>query len=476
MARQTGRPVRPKEVDQGALWHRHAISAGIIIGMIWAACVYRPDLALRVAVGLTAHDLCSATFVSRLDPDLYFAEGIAPRPGYRLIARYMHYEVHRDAGEVIAQLGQIRRKATFSPGRGCLLQLDGARPLPSLAPQPAHLALTPPWPAEVTAPSDPAIARGLDTLFAEADPKNPRRVKAVVVLKDGKIVAERYGAGYSVATPINGWSVSKSVVNALLGILARQGKLNMSDPAPVALWRLPGDPRAAITYDQLERMESGLSVDEDNSGFDVSSQILFTARDTARAAMQRPLKRPPGTEFHYGSPNTLILARLIENAVGGTPEAFFRFAHTELFDPLGMDHVTVETDAEGTPLAASYILAPARSWARFGELYADDGVVQGVRLLPPGWVDQSRRSTLGSNYGAGFWTNGSEAPEARGRVAAGFPRDGFFASGAMGQRLYILPKEHLVFARFGLSPNGDNGIVEDLAFLRLLRARLHLGR
>ena len=458
-----------KEVDGGAVWRRHAVSAALIIAMIVAACIYRPDKALRVAVGLTAHDLCSATFVSGLDPDLYFAEALARRPGYRLLAKHMQYEVNREKNRVDARFGQILRRAVFVPGRGCLLTLDGTEPSAPLRPEPASLPVLPEIaPPEVVQAKDPTVRAGLDQLFTDTDPKHPRQVKAVVVVHDGKVIAERYAEGFGVSTPINGWSVSKSVINALRGVMVRDGRLSMDAPAQIPLWRLPGDPRGQITLDQLERMDSGLSVDEDNSGFDVSSQILFTERDTVKAAVNRPLKRQPGSAFVYGSPNTLILARILENANGHTPEGFLRFARRELFEPLGMDHVTVEFDGVGTPLGSSYILAPARSWARFGWLYANDGMAGKVRILPQGWIDYSRRATHGSNYAAGFWTNSGDAPEAAGRIRGGFPKDGFYASGALGQRLYILPRQHLVIARFGYSPDEDQGIVADLAFMRVV--------
>ncbi len=462
-----------REIDGGVIWRRNAISAVIIVAMIWVAAVYRPDKALRVAVGLTAHDICEAAFVTGRDPDLAFREGIAPRPGYRLIARFVHYDVSREKRTVQAWIGGVRRNAVYTPGRGCLLLVGGAKPHRALVPEPVSLPILPDIAGPfVVEPASPKLKGALDTLFTEADPKHPRQVKAAVVLAHGKVIAERYAPGYGVDTPINGWSVSKSVMNALVGVMVREGKLSVAQPAPIPKWRAQGDPHGAITIDNLLRMTSGLSVDEDNSGFDVSSQVLYTERDMVLASIHQKMIRKAGAEFHYGSPQTLILARIVENLVGGTPESFLRFARRELFEPLGMTGVTVETDDAGTPVMSSYVSAPARSWARFGQLYLQDGMIGKVRVLPVGWVDYSRRATLGSNYGAGFWTNMTTAPEAQRRIAAGMPADTFFASGAMGQRIYIIPSRDVVIVRMGLTPDGDFGIAEDIAFIRSVLAEL----
>ena len=462
-----------KDIDGGAVWRRNAISAVIIIALTWAAAIYRPDKALRVAVGLTAHDICEAVFVTGRDPDIAFREGIAPRPGYRLIARFMHYDVNRDKGVVQAWIGGVRRNAAYTPGRGCLLLIGGAKAPRPFAPEPASLPILPDIAGpQVVEPQTPALKGALDALFAEADPKHPRQVKAAVVLAHGRIVAERYAQGYGVDTPINGWSASKSIMSAMVGILVRDGKLKVDQPAPIPKWRTSGDPHGGVTIDHLLRMTSGLSVDEDNSGFDVSSQVLYNERDMVLASIHQRMLRKPGTAFRYGSPQTLILARIVENQVGGTPEGFMRLARRELFEPLGMSHVTIETDAAGTPIMSSYVSAPARSWARFGQLYLHDGMIGKVRILPVGWVDYSRRATLGENYGAGFWTNATPAPEARARIAAGMPADTFFASGAMGQRVYIMPSRDVVIVRMGLTPDGDFGIREDIAFIRSVLAAL----
>jgi CubicO group peptidase (beta-lactamase class C family) len=254
-------------------------------------------------------------------------------------------------------------------------------------------------------------------------------------------------------TPLRGYSVSKSVVNALIGILVRQGKLRLDAPAPVAAWASPSDPRHAITIEELMRNTSGLDIDETNSGFDANSRMQFSEPDMAGFAEAQCLIAPPGERWAYSSPGYMILSRIIRDAVGGSPEDVRGFAERELFTPLGMRHVTMAFDMAGTPIGASEFYATGRDWARFGLLYLNDGVVGGRRILPEGWAGFSASPTASAKpgYGAGFWTNRGEAEYARLRVEGGMPADSYFASGTLGQRILIAPAEQLVIIRFGRS-------------------------
>jgi hypothetical protein len=238
------------------------------------------------------------------------------------------------------------------------------------------------------------------------------------------------------------------VINALIGIMTQQGFLSPSIPAPIPQWRSTSDPRHEIEIEHLLRMTTGLALDETNSGFDASSQMLYLHSDMAGYAEKASLIAPPGTRWAYSSPTTQILARIIRDALGG-PEQTLAFAWRELFNPLGMRNVTLEFDGAGTLQGSTYMLASARDWARFGLLYLNDGVVGGKRLLHEAWVDFSAAATLDTDYGAGFWTNRSEHPHAKGRVRLGIPRDAFFASGDLGQRIVIIPSQHMVVVRLG---------------------------
>jgi hypothetical protein len=438
--------------------------AGILVLAALAAAdvVYRPDRAIRVATGAVAHNVCSKTFVSGLDPQTVFTE-TTDREGLRRLRSGLRYSVDRAGKTVDASLlGWLGSRAEFHEGFGCVLLHGPSTPYilrsdidalkaaknPPLLPEIAG--------ASVVEPSDPALKAALDHAFEEPATPPFRRTKAVVVVHDGKVIAERYADGIGVDTPLLGFSMTKSVVNALLGILTQQGRISPSLPAPVPEWRAATDPRHEIEVEHLMRMTTGLALDETNSGFDPSSQMIYLRNDMAGFAAKAAMIAPPGTRWAYSSPSTQLLARIIRDITGG-PEQTLAFAWRELFNPLGMRTVTLEFDGAGTLQASTYMLASARDWARFGLLYLNNGVAGGKRILHEDWVDFSAAATLDSDYGAGFWTNRSQHPNAKGRVRLGMPRDAFFASGDLGQRVVILPTQHMVIVRLGdaVDPTGD---------------------
>ena len=437
------------------------IAAGLALTVLTAACViWRPDRAIRVATGVVAHNVCSKTFVSGLDPQTVFSETIE-RDGLRRLRRLLKFQLDRTAGTVDASVaGMFGSHAVFHEGFGCVLRHGTKEPyIPKSDVEALRTPKSPPLlpeiaGPEVVQPSDPALKAALDHAFEEPAEPPFRRTKAVVVVHDGKVVAERYAAGIGVETPLLGLSMTKSVTNALIGVLTQQGLVTPSMPAPVPEWR--GDLRREIEVEHLLRMTTGLALDETNSGFDPASQMVYLHDDMAGFAVNAAVIVPPGTRWAYSSPTTQLLARIVRDAVGG-PEQTLTFAWRELFNPLGMRNVTLEFDASGTLQGSTYMLASARDWARFGLLFLYDGVVGGKRVLHEDWVDFSAAATLDSDYGAGFWTNRSEHPNAKGRVRLGIPRDAFFASGDLGQRIVIMPSQHLVVVRLGdsVDPTGD---------------------
>jgi CubicO group peptidase (beta-lactamase class C family) len=356
--------------------------------------------------------------------------------------------------------GMFGSRAVFHEGLGCVLLHGSGEPYILKSDTEAlRIPRSPPLLPEIAGPdivqpSDPALKAALDHAFEEPAEPPFRRTKAVVVVHDGKVIAERYAAGIGVETPLLGFSMTKSVINALIGILTQQGLVTPSMPAPIPEWR--GDLRREIEVEHLLRMTTGLALDETNSGFDPSSQMVYLHDDMAGFAVNAAAIAPPGTRWAYSSPTTQLLARIVRDAVGG-PEQTLAFAWRELFNPLGMRNVTLEFDASGTLQGSTYMLASARDWARFGLLYLNDGIVGGKRILHEDWVDFSAAATLDSDYGAGFWTNRSEHEHAKGRVRLGIPRDAFFASGDLGQRVVIIPSQDLVVVRLGdsVDPTGD---------------------
>lgn len=299
------------------------------------------------------------------------------------------------------------------------------------------------------------LRQALDGAFAEPDPVRVRRTRAVVVVYKGRIIAEQYAAGFSPETSLLGWSMTKSVINALTGILVKAGKLALQDPAPVPEWQAPDDPRRYITLDHLLRMTSGLAFEENYSNplKDVTFMLL-AASDMAAYAASKPLVAEPGREWHYSSGTTNIIARILRGAVGGAEPDYLSFPRRLLFDRIGMRSAIMEPDTSGTFVGSSFMYATARDWARFGLLYLKDGMWKDDRILPIGWVEYSRRRTPASPrgaYGAHFWL--TVRPGFRGGDDSAFalPADAFHAIGHEGQFVTIIPSRNLVLVRLGLT-------------------------
>jgi hypothetical protein len=431
-----------------------AAVAGLIV-------IYRPDVEIRTATGAAADALCAKIFVSGLDPQTSFAE-ITDRRGIHRLRFGMRYQLDRTARKLdVSVAGLFATETIFRDGFGCVRVLDGKEPYllkadivalktpktPPLLPEIAG--------SDVVEPADPALKVALDHAFEEPAGPPFRRTKAVVVVRDGRIIAERYAPGVGIDTQLASFSMTKSMINALLGIMTQQGLTSPSLPAPIPEWHGAGDPRREIEVGHLMRMTSGLALDETDNPLNPSDQ-MFAYDDMAAFAVKAPLIAAPGTRWAYSSATTQILARIIREAVGG-PEQTLAYAWRELFNPLGMRDVTLEFDGSGTLQGANNMLASARDWARFGLLYLNDGKIGDKRILHPEWVEFITWTTLDTDYAAGFWTNRSEHPNALGRVRAGIPRDAYYASGNLGQRCVIIPSQHMVVVRMGdsVDPAGD---------------------
>lgn len=413
--------------------------------------------AIGVPTAMAAHEICSAVFISGIDGERAFEATVAPQLGP--LAPALRKEIDPVARSVTASLGHIAtRRAVYQEPFGCIVD-QGASPLPAgrIISSPGRSALAAPT---VGAPTEQPLSEALDLAFKEAADGPRRRTYAAVIVHDGQIVAERYAPGIGVSTPLHGWSMSKSMTNALLGILVRQGRLDMHAPAPAPEWRDGADPRHGITADDLLRMRSGLDIGQSlashwDAPFDAANQIMFATPDMGASAASRPLKATPRTVWRYSDGNTAILGRLIRERVAGGPMQTQIFARRELFDKLGMGPVTLETDATGSPIGATQVYASARDWARLGQLYLDDGMVGDDQVLPSGWVAYSTRLTPGSEdfgYGAGFWV----IPPSRSHKAR-MPVGTFMARGARGQYVVVVPSARLVIVKLGDAdtPRGD---------------------
>jgi CubicO group peptidase (beta-lactamase class C family) len=322
-----------------------------------------------------------------------------------------------------------------------------ANPLPPLPPQPRGVPWpTREWPEAPPRPDvDAARLRGaLDRVLAERESPATGETHAVVAIHRGVLVAERYAPEVDAGTTLISWSMAKSITHALLGLLVGEGKLDPDAPAPVPAWQGEGDPRRAITTEQLLRMVDGLDFVEDYVDSQRSHviEMLFGEGkgDVAAYAEARPLAHPPGRVFNYSSGTSNVVAAIVGRLVGGGRESTLAFMRRGLFEPLGMRSAKPRFDAAGNFIGSSYVFATARDFARFGLLYLRDGIWEDERVLPEGWVDHARTATPASagEYGAHWWLalDGSGI---------------FHASGYNGQYIVVDPRRDLVVVRLGRS-------------------------
>jgi CubicO group peptidase (beta-lactamase class C family) len=315
------------------------------------------------------------------------------------------------------------------------------------------------------------LEQALAWAFVEPDPEHLRRTRAVVVIYDGVLIGERYAEGYTKDTPLLGWSMTKSVTNALIGILVGQEKLSVDKSAPVPEWKKEGDPRGKITLDHLLRMNSGLEFKEEYEEEILSdcNIMLFLKPDMGAYAASKPLVADPGTKWSYSSGTANIISRIVRHTVTGTQTDYFAFPRRSLFDKIGMESAVMEPDASGTFVGSSYMYATARDWARFGLLFLNDGVWEGSRILPEGWVKYSTTPTPtalpGEAYGAQFWLNTDSAPGKNDRWMPKLPEEVYSACGHDGQYVTIIPSKKIVVVRLGLTAENEKGYWDHEQFL-----------
>ena len=325
--------------------------------------------------------------------------------------------------------------------------------LPTLPTQPADT----PWPTEAwpTGPLPPGADAGridamLDHAFALQPPADIGETQAIVVIHKGRLVAERYGEAHGPDVTCTSWSMAKSITQALVGLAVKDGKLDIHAPADVPEWQAPGDPRGAITVDQLLRMSSGLAFLEEylpDRPSDVIEMLWGSGKDdTGRFAAAFPLEHPPATFFSYSSGTTNIVSRCVARAVGLEGPAFEAWMRERLFAPLGMASASPRFDEAGTFIGSSFCFCTPRDFARIGLLYMRDGVWAGRPLLPEGWVDYSRTRTFQQlatppedPYGAHWWLD-----------LAG--PGSFSANGYDGQFIIVCPDRDLILVRNGVTP------------------------
>lgn len=434
---------------------------------------------LPIGVGVKAKFLCSGIFVSGRDEASLLAEDLGFHPVLKLLKHKVDYQ-EKSVTAWFSPLHLFKKKAVFLGQLGAVLLQDVPEETvrawtPNIPePEPKDQASVP-WPMGDLLTEDPlpatvdqeALSAALDKVFSEPDSARLRWTRAVAVVYDGRLIAERYAAGFSKDTPLISWSMAKSHTSALIGILVGQGRFSVAQPAPVPEWQGADDPRRAITIDQLLRMSPGLRWYEAYAEHPVSdvNKMLFLKPDMAAFAASMPLQHPPDTVMEYSTGTTAILNRIIRHTIGNQEE-YWAFPRKALFNPIGMRSAVLEPDASGTYSGGSYLYANARDFARFGLLYLNDGMWNGERVLPEGWVQYTTTpssTAKDGDYGAQFWLNKSAPRDPAKRMYPQLPEDAFFCDGYQGQVIAIIPSAKLVIVRLGMTWTGDWGTEEFLS-------------
>jgi len=437
-------------------------------------------LKLRLACAFKARALCNGVFVSGIDARRLSREDTGFDPFFRLAFPRIDRR-RRSVTCSILGTGLFRATAVHVDGIGAVLLVGTSEesvrawPRVPLADPPA--VDTSAWPvgdaivpaARVRRPNPKKVGAAVDRQFDDRGRRNPLRTRAMLIVHDGRIICERYAPGFGPDMRMLSWSMAKSVVSVLVGILAGQGRLAVDEPAPVPEWSDPRDPRHAITPSQLLRMSAGLAWTETYGEQPISdvNRMLFLEPDMARFAASRPLAEEPDTVFLYSSGSTNILCRMMRGLFASGGE-YLSFPHRDLFDRIGMRSAVWGTDASGTIVGSSYLFATARDFARFGMFCLADGVWQGERILPEGWMTWATTPTPTdptAEYGAGFYLARDPAGASTSRVYPGLPTDFYYANGHQGQMIGVIPSRKLVVVRLGMTWGSDWGREDFLAEL-----------
>ena len=428
--------------------------------------------ALPIVSAYGAKNLCSGVWVSGREPD----DVIEQELGTALSSLGTYTIDTRDSSATGSVWSFFQVKSIYRKGLGCTLVNE--RSEAELRDQRFRIAAAPhndadtiPWPAgdrltdRIPAGIDAIRLKNVvESAFAESDPEHPVRTRAVIVVYRDTIIAERYAAGFDRHTPLCGWSMTKSITNAMIGLLVADGKLDPDAPAPVKQWS--DDARRNITLRHLMQASSGLDWTEDYSGPSDATRMLFRSSDAGKFAVEKKALHPPDTKWVYSSGTTNILSRIIRETLGD--EQYHRFPYERLFRPVGMNSMVIEPDPDGTFVGSSYSYGSARDWARFGLLYLHDGIWQGRRMLPEGWVSFTStpaRSAPRGEYGAQWWLNAGAPGNPQDRTYPDVPEDSFQAEGFEGQYVFVIPSRQLVVVRLGLTQGRDfdaNGLVSGI--------------
>jgi len=445
--------------------------------------------ALYTATGFSAKNICSGHFISGFSGELVVNEGLLP---VHDTFSYVNYDIDDEQQEVITNaFGLYSRKAVYTEGIGCTLlaiaQDESTHKITKLAATVANdsssndfASIKPNF--ERPHVNYKRLEEAISAAFQEPDDLPNRRTKAIVVFQQGELISEKYADGIDSNTPLLSWSMAKSITNMQVGLLVKDERLQLNAPAPVPEWKDRSELHQQITLDQLLRMSSGLEFNEFYGIGSDASLMLSVEPNASEFAADKPVVHQPDTFWSYSSGTSNIIAGIVKQAIGGDLQNYYEYTQRKLFRPLGIYSAQLEADAKGTFIGSSYMYATARDWAKLGQLFLQDGIWNGKRILPEGWVKYSITPTKTNplnNFGAHWWLNrnpqqldadtftagiGDEKTKPRQRRWPSVPEDAYYMSGFQGQFVVVIPSKQLVVVRLGYrTPGTDSGIEALLA-------------
>ena len=348
--------------------------------------------------------------------------------------------------------GLLTRKAVIRKGLGSVLTLDEEDETAAyLIPKRLKPDISTPFPygngeqknIKFTRIDYSKLKESVSSIFTKED-----KTRAVVVIYKDQIIAEKYADGFNKDSKFLGWSMTKSILSTVFGVMQHQGKINVLDKALIKSWQ--NDARKNITINNLLQMNSGLEWDENYDEISDATKMLFLDRDMTKMQENKPLVAKPNESWNYSSGTTNLLSGILRSHFQ-THQEYLDFWYTNFIDKIGMNSMVVEADLSGNYVGSSYSWATSRDWGKFGLLYLKNGNWNGEELFTKDWVNYVTTPTNTSKgiYGAQFWLNAD----------GGFkdvPKNMYYADGYQGQRVYVLPDNDMVIVRFGLTNFDEN--------------------
>lgn len=389
--------------------------------------------------GYAAKDVCSCVFIGEQDQ-----KDVAKNELQFSLIKYASFEVNKKSKSVTATvLGMGTKTAYYTPQNGCVILNDTERKNWKYYKKKGFQVRDIPLEDLTSDYADNKILKkAISNHFKDSDPEKPFGTRAVLVLKGGKLIAEHYSKGFDKDSKQIGWSMTKSIFNSLIGIAIKQGKLEgLNQTKLFPEWK---DKRKNISLKHILQMNSGLSWEEDYSTISEATIMLYDQDNMIDFAMNQPMEAKIGKHWEYSSGSSNLLGGILRDRM--SEQEYHEFPYKYLFNKIGAASFLIETDASNNFVASSYAWATARDWAKFGQLFLNNGMVNGEQILPSDWTTFSTEVANDSKgeYGAQFWLpTKKEYPNS--------PKDMYFADGFQGQRIFIIPSEDLVIVRMGLT-------------------------